>query len=246
MGLEAFPEAIAKSRETMLYKVSLKSQKATANSVNDPTAGLNEAQNCVRCSPKTYTVCKEFNRSNKGLRALKQMLEDQTEDCIRYLSDRFNSSRLELVQSSWILGDSKMFEDPEEMEEDPIKARKWKLKEKNDKKNLSQKNIAERIVLDMENEILIRKLTMGGLFKSKRERANLQTIMKEVSLEIGHRCNMPCWNLYDEDDSMIKLLSAELKYQLEDWKDFGDEVPYLVLDIERHIFKDLMNEVVIG
>ncbi|KAL0431775.1 UNVERIFIED_CONTAM: protein LONGIFOLIA 1 [Sesamum radiatum] len=73
-----------------------------------------------------------------------------------------------------------------------------------------------------------------------------QGLMREVYLEMDQLCNISYSNLDDEDDGLVRLLAADMKNQSEDWTDYSGELPALVLDIERLIFKDLINEVVTG
>lgn len=103
-----------------------------------------------------------------------------------------------------------------------------------------------RIVFDVVNEILGRKITSGRLFTMARKQTSPRVLLKEIHLEIDHLQKMPDCNLHDEDDGVMNLLSADMMFQSEDWADYSDQVPALVLDIERLIFKDLINEVITG
>lgn len=108
---------------------------------------------------------------------------------------------------------------------------------------LSQE-IQRKIVPAFINEILARKLISGGLCTMGRKTMSLQGIVKEVYMEMDHLCRMPYCNPDDEDDGLSRLLTTDMKYQTDDWTDYCGEVPALVLDIERLIFKDLINEIV--
>ncbi|EPS71101.1 hypothetical protein M569_03660, partial [Genlisea aurea] len=135
----------------------------------------------------------------------------------------------------------------EESEEEAIKGKnKWKNTEEEEK----SKDQQGKIVVDMANEILIRKSTTGGgLYASRR---SPETITEEEVVSSGvvaHRCGTSYWKTgdYGEDDGMMRLLVTwDVKYGSaeEDWSDFTGEVPYLVLDVERQIFKGLIDEVV--
>ncbi|KAK4426252.1 protein LONGIFOLIA 1 [Sesamum alatum] len=132
-------------------------------------------------------------------------------------------------------------EEKEDLMEEPT----GEFIEKNDQMKLNQK-IQKKIIFDMLNEILVRKFTSGGLFTLGRKRMSSQRLMKEVYLEMDQLCNISNSNLDDEDDGLVRLLTADMKNQSDDWTDYSGELPALVLDVERLIFKDLINEVVTG
>ncbi|KAL7101044.1 hypothetical protein ACP275_08G031900 [Erythranthe tilingii] len=117
--------------------------------------------------------------------------------------------------------------------------------EKNDKTN-SNKKIERKIVFDMVDEILVRKITSGRLFTMVKKRTSPQGLLKEVYSEIDRLCTVQDCDLDNEEDEMIRQLNADIKYESEDWVDYSGELPGLVLDIERLIFKDMINEVVTG
>ncbi|KAK4409822.1 protein LONGIFOLIA 2 [Sesamum angolense] len=131
-----------------------------------------------------------------------------------------------------------------EEKEDRIAGPTGALNEKNDQMKLNQK-IQKKIIFDTLNEILVRKFTSGGLFTLGWKSMSSQGFMK-VYLEMDQLCNISYSNLDDEDDGLVKLLAADMKNQSEDWTNYSGELPALVLDIERLIFKDLINEVVTG
>ncbi|PIN14533.1 hypothetical protein CDL12_12829 [Handroanthus impetiginosus] len=117
--------------------------------------------------------------------------------------------------------------------------------EKNDSMKLNKK-IQRKIIFDMVDEILVRKITSGRLFPVGNKRTSPQGLLKEVYLEMDHVCRIEDRSLDDNDDEVTRLLTADMMYQSEDWANYSGEVPSLVLDIERQIFKDLINEVVNG
>ncbi|KAL2252370.1 UNVERIFIED_CONTAM: Protein LONGIFOLIA 1 [Sesamum indicum] len=132
-----------------------------------------------------------------------------------------------------------------EEKEDRIEEPTGEFDEKNDQMKLNQK-IQKKIIFDTLNEILVRKFTSGGLFTLGWKKMSSQGLMKEVYLEMDQLCNISSSNLDDEDDGFVRLLASDMKNQSEDWTDYSGELPALVLDIERLIFKDLINEVVTG
>lgn len=115
---------------------------------------------------------------------------------------------------------------------------------KNDKLQ-SDKRIQRKMIFDLVDEILVRKITSSRLYTAEKKRALPQRLLKEVHLEMDRLCKISDCNLEEEDD-MTKLLTADITCKSEDWVDYSAEVPALVLDIERQIFKDLINEVITG
>ncbi|CAA0820301.1 Unknown protein [Striga hermonthica] len=107
------------------------------------------------------------------------------------------------------------------------------------------KKIERKIIFDMVDELLVRKITSDGVFTSGNKLTSPQVLLKEVYLEMDRVCKIPDGGLDDEEDEMIRLLTADMMYQ-DDWVSYGGEVSAIVLDIERLIFKDLVNEVVTG
>ncbi|KAL1538799.1 protein of unknown function (DUF4378) [Salvia divinorum] len=116
--------------------------------------------------------------------------------------------------------------------------------EKNDKMNLD-KRIQRKMIFDLVDEILVRKITSSRLYTVEKKRASPQGLLKEVHSEMDRLCRISDCNL-EEEDEMTRLLNADMMHNSEDWVDYRGEVPALVLDIERQIFKDLINEVITG
>lgn len=56
----------------------------------------------------------------------------------------------------------------------------------------------------------------------------------------------PNCSIHDEDDGLRSILSEDMVFQTLNWEDCHSEIPGIVLDIERLIFKDLISEVVSG
>ncbi|KAL8038528.1 hypothetical protein ABFX02_11G113600 [Erythranthe guttata] len=129
--------------------------------------------------------------------------------------------------------------------EDPLEEANGEFTEKNNQIKLNQK-IDRKIVFDAVNEMLVRKITSGRFFTLGRERVGMKELVKEVYSEMDNLCRMPYCNVDDNDDGSIGLVTADMKYRSDEWTDRSCEFSGLVLDIERQIFKDLINEVVIG
>uniref|UniRef100_A0A1D1Y8N1 Protein LONGIFOLIA 2 n=1 Tax=Anthurium amnicola TaxID=1678845 RepID=A0A1D1Y8N1_9ARAE len=109
-----------------------------------------------------------------------------------------------------------------------------------------------RLLFDTVNEILTRKLESAGRGPRPRPDGRLadknttgQQLLKELCLEI-ERLQSGVGFPDDEDDGLMPMLCQDVAHQSEGWKDLGREVSGLVLDMERSIFKDLINEVVNG
>ncbi|TMW80830.1 hypothetical protein EJD97_014648, partial [Solanum chilense] len=47
-----------------------------------------------------------------------------------------------------------------------------------------------------------------------------------------------------EEDDLISILNADLRHQSEDWTNGDSEIPSLILDVERLIYKDLITEII--
>lgn len=118
---------------------------------------------------------------------------------------------------------------------------------KNNPRYKSNNTIRRKMIFDCVNDILLQKLVVSsGLWTRRRcgGLVNREKLLKELWSEIDnlHSSSERC--LHDEDDEVKNLVSADVNKNLEDWDKCSSEVPGLVLDVERLIFKDLINEVV--
>ncbi|XP_024974659.1 protein LONGIFOLIA 2-like [Cynara cardunculus var. scolymus] len=114
------------------------------------------------------------------------------------------------------------------------------------KKNASSEKIRRKMIFDTVNNILVEKLARSassGLWTSKRKAGilNGDKLLKEVCSEINNLQTDTAGGLYDE---ILNIISSDVNKRSEDWDDNCNEVPALVLDIERLIFKDLISEIV--
>ncbi|KAM7510146.1 hypothetical protein LguiB_009021 [Lonicera macranthoides] len=111
--------------------------------------------------------------------------------------------------------------------------------------------IKRKLVFDTVNEILVRKLVLPGswIFQNKLvgRVPRVEKLLSELCSEIDHlHANQSC-SADDEDDGFTSILSADMmNNQSDNWANYRGEVPGLVLDIERLIFKDLISEIVSG
>ncbi|CAI9272616.1 unnamed protein product [Lactuca saligna] len=112
-------------------------------------------------------------------------------------------------------------------------------------KSKSKDKIRRKMVFDSVNDVLGHKLGMLGPFGPKGRILNEDKLLKEVCSEIDSLQNKSKRGVYDEDDDeVINIINADVNKRSQDWEEYCYEVPGLVLDIERLIFKDLVSEVV--
>ncbi|XP_073057814.1 protein LONGIFOLIA 1-like [Primulina eburnea] len=135
-----------------------------------------------------------------------------------------------------------MFSVLEQMEETMPSTNK-EFTEKNSQMLLNQK-IERKIVFDMVNEILVQKVAPDKTFTVGRKRISPAVLVKEISQEMERLCRMPDNNFDEKDDGLKRILTRDMMNQSEDWAEYSGGIPALVLDIERQIFKDLVNEAV--
>eukprot|EP00268_Persea_americana_P022954 TRINITY_DN22703_c0_g1_i3.p1 TRINITY_DN22703_c0_g1~~TRINITY_DN22703_c0_g1_i3.p1 ORF type:complete len:1134 (-),score=284.86 TRINITY_DN22703_c0_g1_i3:180-3581(-) len=120
------------------------------------------------------------------------------------------------------------------------------LRSKSDKEKLHRK-----LLFDTVNEILIHKLSLAGPqpepWLQPTKLAGMipsgQRLLKELCLEIDRLQSV---SLDDSDDGLKSILREDVMHQVDSWKDFRREVSSVVLDIERSVFKDLVDEIVTG
>lgn len=121
-------------------------------------------------------------------------------------------------------------------------------------KKLNSDKFHRKLIFDTVNEILGAKLGSSpepwlslkpnGLTKKIH---SAQKLLKELCLEIEKiQPKKPECSLEDEGDGLKSVLREDVMHRSESWTDFHGEVPGVVLDVERLIFKDLVDEIVIG
>ncbi|KAK8553182.1 hypothetical protein V6N13_089396 [Hibiscus sabdariffa] len=132
-----------------------------------------------------------------------------------------------------------------------IKASNWFLNRKHSGRKVNQLDPIEKshrqLIFDAVNEILIIKSVKKGSYKqwtfpSRREdrRQKTQQLVRDLCSEIDELQTTS--NIEDKDLKII--LRGDLPIGSMDWTDFPSEIPWLVLDLERLIFKDLICEVI--
>ncbi|CAI9752750.1 unnamed protein product [Fraxinus pennsylvanica] len=144
--------------------------------------------------------------------------------------------------SSYHLINPDLFDVLEQTEQN-MKLENEELDDKNAWLKFNQK-IHRRIVFDTVNEILVHKFASRGLFTLGREKLNQEELPKEIHLELNRLQRKQYCSQDDEDDGFVRILKEDMMHQSADWAESTCEIPALVLDIERLIFKDLINEAV--
>ncbi|KAI3976710.1 hypothetical protein MKX01_008568 [Papaver californicum] len=117
-----------------------------------------------------------------------------------------------------------------------------------------QDKLHRKLVFDAVNELLIQKLALAGLSnepwihtdKLTRRTINAQRLLKDLCSEIEQlqsNKQVDC-SFHEDEDSLITILQDDVMRRSENWTEFPKEVPVVALDIERLIFKDLIDEIV--
>lgn len=114
--------------------------------------------------------------------------------------------------------------------------------EANTQLNINQK-MHRKIVFDTVNELLVRKFSSEGSIVSGRKSLNQQELLKAVQLEVDCLQRKPGCSLDEKADGLDRIIAADMMHRSADWTNYIGEIPALVLDIERLIFKDLIDEV---
>ncbi|XP_024005491.1 protein LONGIFOLIA 1-like [Eutrema salsugineum] len=133
------------------------------------------------------------------------------------------------------------------------------LLHKEESKVLNKEKLNRKLVFDTTvNEILVEKLasveaTMNPLMKSStkmtKKAMSAQQLLKELCSEIETLQKQATkrsenFLLEEEDDFLKSILAEDVMVRSGNWVDFNGEISGLVLDVERLIFKDLVNEIV--
>ncbi|GAU12715.1 hypothetical protein TSUD_122070 [Trifolium subterraneum] len=112
-----------------------------------------------------------------------------------------------------------------------------------------------KLLFDAVNEILVAKLGYSPepwFQPNKLTKKNLssQKLLKELCFEIekvqAKKTECCLEDDDEEDDGLKSMLCEDVIHGSVCWEDFNGEIPGIVLDVERLIFKDLVNDIVIG
>lgn len=115
--------------------------------------------------------------------------------------------------------------------------------------------IHRKLVFDAVNEILVGKLASLGpsqepwlkVNKLAPKTLSAQKLLKELCSEIEQlQAKKSECSLDDEDDDLKSILWEDVTHRSGSWTDFNNEISVVVLDVERLLFKDLVDEIVIG
>ncbi|KAK4346416.1 hypothetical protein RND71_032755 [Anisodus tanguticus] len=98
-------------------------------------------------------------------------------------------------------------------------------------------------VFDTVDEILVHKLVSESCLLQGRDRLSSQQLQKELKSDID-QLNAKKVSMDSEGDELISILNADLRHQSEDWTNGQSEIPSLILDVERLIYKDLITEII--
>ena len=110
-----------------------------------------------------------------------------------------------------------------------------------DRKTRTNDRCRRRLLFDVVNEIISQKLAQTKSRLLTTGPQLLQQIHKEI--DQLQPISLP-QSLDDEDDFLTTIIDKDLTYGSPNWINFNIEIPGLVLDIERLIFKDLIVELV--
>ncbi|BBH04021.1 hypothetical protein Prudu_015051 [Prunus dulcis] len=121
--------------------------------------------------------------------------------------------------------------------------------------NQGREKFHRKLIFDAVNEILVDKLDLVGIppepwlkpDKLAKKTLNAQKLLKELSCEIEQlQTNKLECSSEDEDDGLKSILCEDVMHRSESWTVFHGDVSGVVLDVERLIFKDLVDEIVVG
>nr|XP_043638891.1 protein LONGIFOLIA 1 isoform X2 [Erigeron canadensis] len=123
-------------------------------------------------------------------------------------------------------------------------------------KIIRKEKFNRKLIFDTVNEILTGKLAlvMPSLEAYSRKRLakktlNAQKLLQDLCVEIEQlqvKSKSHEIILEEEDDELKTVLWEEVLNRAESWTDYDGEVPVIALEVERLIFKDLVNEVVLS
>ncbi|XP_004516159.1 protein LONGIFOLIA 1 [Cicer arietinum] len=118
---------------------------------------------------------------------------------------------------------------------------------------LNTEKFHRKLIFDSVNEILGAKLdySLEPWFqpnKLTKKTLSAQKLLKELCFEIEkvQTKKAECILEDEEDDGLKSMLCEDVIHGSENWENFNGEIPGIVLDVERLIFKDLVNDIVIG
>ncbi|KAI9088379.1 hypothetical protein K1719_029828 [Acacia pycnantha] len=120
---------------------------------------------------------------------------------------------------------------------------------------LNAEKFHRKLIFDAVNEILGVKLALVSSSpepwvkpsRLAKKTLKAQKLLKELCFEVENmQSKKPESSVEDEEDGLKSLLLEDVMHGSESWTDFHGEISGVVLDAERLIFKDLIDEIVIG
>ncbi|KAA0039433.1 protein LONGIFOLIA 2 [Cucumis melo var. makuwa] len=114
--------------------------------------------------------------------------------------------------------------------------------------------VQRKLVFDTVNEILLDKLVAERSSKHWLSKSTIagtdsrgQQILKELCTQIDQlQDSNQSGSLHDYDDASRNMIWKDLMYPSRYWGNYQNDIPGIVLDIERQIFKDLITEIVMN
>lgn len=111
-----------------------------------------------------------------------------------------------------------------------------------------------KLIFDAVNEILASKLSLicvspeSWLLPCKlaKKSLNSQKLLRELCFEIDQFQAKGFYSFEGEDDGLKSILQEDVIHRSGTWTDFKGEISGAVLDVERSVFKDLIDEIVMG
>ncbi|KAK1410172.1 hypothetical protein QVD17_36707 [Tagetes erecta] len=112
-------------------------------------------------------------------------------------------------------------------------------------KSFMRSKTRRKLIFDTVNDVVSHKLAMLGPFGPRKGRVlNGDKLLKEICLGIDDLQSKSETSIYDEDDEVTNIINADVNKRSQEWDEYCYQVPGVVLDVERLIFKDLISEVV--
>ncbi|XP_027073205.1 protein LONGIFOLIA 1 [Coffea arabica] len=150
------------------------------------------------------------------------------------------STDIQLHSSGYLINPD-LFHVLEQTEENTMSANE-EHRRSNAPLKLDQK-IHRKLVFDIVNEILIRKLAPESSFMQRKRNGTGKELLRELYSEVDHiQAKTDC--SLDNADETTCILYMDMMQQRDDWADYPSLIPAVVLDMERLIFKDLITEVI--
>ncbi|CDP02327.1 unnamed protein product [Coffea canephora] len=150
------------------------------------------------------------------------------------------STDIQLHSSGYLINPD-LFHVLEQTEENTMSANE-EHRRSNAPLKLDQK-IHRKLVFDIVNEILIRKLAPESSFMQRKRNRTGKELLRELYSEVDHiQAKTDC--SLDNADETTCILYMDMMQQRDDWADYPSVIPAVVLDMERLIFKDLITEVI--